>query len=91
LALACFAATALLAWPAGALADIGTAPATADAAERTALFRWRDFRSGLAGYTMFGVWIADGPGGLQRGLMCSATALWTGALLASRQRVLGRA
>jgi predicted MFS family arabinose efflux permease len=222
LALACFAATALLAWPARALKDIGTAPAAADAAERAALFRWRDYGFGLAGYTMFGVgyigymtfviallreqgvpsaritlfyallglavvassriwaglldrfrggqalallnalagvatvvpavttawpmvvasgllfgavflsvvasttalvrhnaapaqwatgisaftvvfaagqivgptivgWIADGPGGLQRGLMFSAAALWTGAVLASRQRALRRA
>ena len=35
-------------------------------------------------------WIADGPGGLQRGLMFSAVALWTGAALASRQRALRR-
>lgn len=33
-------------------------------------------------------WIADGPGGLQRGLVFSALALFTGALLASRQRAL---
>ena len=31
-------------------------------------------------------WIADGPGGLQRGLIYSAVALFAGALLASRQR-----
>ena len=31
-------------------------------------------------------WIADGPGGLQRGLIYSALALFAGALLASRQR-----
>ncbi|MGI4847537.1 MAG: YbfB/YjiJ family MFS transporter [Janthinobacterium lividum] len=33
-------------------------------------------------------WIADGPGGLQRGLMLSAVALFAGAVLASRQRAL---
>lgn len=33
-------------------------------------------------------WIADGAGGLQRGLIFSALALLTGALLASRQRSL---
>ncbi len=33
-------------------------------------------------------WIADGPGGLARGLWCSALALWLGAALAWRQRPL---
>jgi predicted MFS family arabinose efflux permease len=33
-------------------------------------------------------WIADGPGGLQRGLVFSALALFVGAALASRQRAL---
>lgn len=33
-------------------------------------------------------WIADGPGGLQRGLFFSALALFVGAILASRQRAL---
>ncbi len=33
-------------------------------------------------------WIADGPGGLQRGLIFSALALFVGALFASRQRPL---
>ncbi len=33
-------------------------------------------------------WIADGPGGLQRGLVFSALALFAGALLASRQQPL---
>jgi predicted MFS family arabinose efflux permease len=33
-------------------------------------------------------WIADGPGGLARGLLCSALALWLGALLAWRQKPL---
>jgi predicted MFS family arabinose efflux permease len=41
----------------------------------------------IVGPTIVG-WIADGPGGLQRGLMFSAVALWTGAALASRQRAL---
>jgi len=31
-------------------------------------------------------WIADGPGGLTRGLAFSAGALWLGALIALRQR-----
>ncbi|MES2757655.1 MAG: YbfB/YjiJ family MFS transporter [Pseudomonadota bacterium] len=34
-------------------------------------------------------WIADGPGGLQRGLIYSGMALFVGAILASRQRPLG--
>jgi predicted MFS family arabinose efflux permease len=33
-------------------------------------------------------WIADGPGGLSRGLAFSAAALWLGALIALRQRPL---
>lgn len=33
-------------------------------------------------------WIADGPGGLARGLVASAIVLWSAALLASRQRAL---
>jgi MFS family permease len=33
-------------------------------------------------------WISDGPGGLARGLVASALALWAGALLAARQRPL---
>jgi predicted MFS family arabinose efflux permease len=33
-------------------------------------------------------WIADGPGGLARGLLVSAFALWLGALLAWRQQPL---
>ncbi|NMM37768.1 MAG: YbfB/YjiJ family MFS transporter [Glaciimonas sp.] len=33
-------------------------------------------------------WIADGPGGLQRGLIFSALALFVGAILASRQPTL---
>ena len=35
-------------------------------------------------------WIADGPGGLPRGLVFSALALWVGAALAARQRAVGR-
>ena len=36
-------------------------------------------------------WIADGPGGLQRGLIYSALALFVGAALASRQPALAHA
>lgn len=39
----------------------------------------------IIGPTVTG-WIADGPGGLARGLVASAIALWVGALLAARQR-----
>lgn len=41
----------------------------------------------IVGPTVVG-WIADGPGGLQRGLIFSAVALWVGAALAWRQRAL---
>lgn len=41
----------------------------------------------IAGPTVVGL-IADGPGGLARGLVFSAGALWVGALLALRQRAL---
>ena len=41
----------------------------------------------IAGPTVVGL-IADGPGGLARGLVFSACALWVGALLALRQRAL---
>ena len=41
----------------------------------------------IVGPTVVG-WIADGPGGLVRGLVWSAGALWLGALLAWRQRAL---
>ena len=41
----------------------------------------------IVGPTIVG-WIADGPGGLSRGLIYSAGALWLGALLAWRQRAL---
>ncbi len=41
----------------------------------------------IVGPTIVG-WIADGPGGLARGLVFSAVALWLGALLALRQKAL---
>ncbi len=41
----------------------------------------------IVGPTVVG-WIADGPGGLARGLVFSAVALWLGALLAWRQKAL---
>ena len=41
----------------------------------------------IVGPTVVG-WIADGAGGLERGLVFSALALWTGAVLAWRQRAL---
>ena len=41
----------------------------------------------IIGPTVVG-WIADGPGGLARGLVVSAFALWAGAALAWRQRAL---
>lgn len=41
----------------------------------------------IVGPTLVGL-IADGPGGLARGLIYSAAALWIGAALASRQRAL---
>ena len=41
----------------------------------------------IIGPTMVG-WIADGPGGLARGLVYSALALWLGAILAWRQKAL---
>ena len=41
----------------------------------------------IVGPTVVG-WVADGPGGLARGLLYSAGALWLGALLAWRQRPL---
>ncbi len=42
----------------------------------------------IVGPTVVGL-IADGPGGLARGLVFSACALWVGAVLAWRQRALG--
>jgi MFS family permease len=41
----------------------------------------------IVGPTVVG-WIADGAGGLERGLVFSALALWAGAVLAARQRAL---
>jgi predicted MFS family arabinose efflux permease len=41
----------------------------------------------IVGPTVVG-WIADGSGGLERGLVFSALALWAGAALALRQRAL---
>ena len=41
----------------------------------------------IVGPTIVG-WIADGPGGLARGLVFSALALWVGAALAWQQRAL---
>lgn len=41
----------------------------------------------IVGPIMVG-WIADGPGGLERGLIVSASALFIGAALASRQKAL---
>jgi predicted MFS family arabinose efflux permease len=41
----------------------------------------------IIGPTVVG-WIADGPGGLARGLVFSAVALWLGAALAIRQKAL---
>ena len=55
LALACFAATAVLAWPARVLARIGTAAGAVDVAGRSERFRARDFGFGLAGYLLFGM------------------------------------
>jgi predicted MFS family arabinose efflux permease len=44
----------------------------------------------IVGPTVVG-WIADGPGGLQRGLLFSALALWVGAAFAWHQRALADA
>ena len=41
----------------------------------------------IVGPTVVG-FIADGPGGLERGLLFSAVALWVGAALAWRQKAL---
>lgn len=41
----------------------------------------------IVGPTVVG-WIADGPGGLARGLVVSALGLWLGSALAWRQRPL---
>jgi predicted MFS family arabinose efflux permease len=55
LSLACFAATAVLVWPARVLQRLETASASAQAGGSGVRFRWRDFAPGLAGYAMFGV------------------------------------
>jgi predicted MFS family arabinose efflux permease len=55
LSLACFAATAVLVWPARVLQRLETASASAQAGGSGMRFRWRDFAPGLAGYAMFGV------------------------------------
>lgn len=44
----------------------------------------------IVGPTVVG-WIADGPGGLERGLVFSAFSLWLGSALAWRQRPLNAA
>jgi predicted MFS family arabinose efflux permease len=44
----------------------------------------------IVGPTVVG-WIADGPGGLERGFVLSALALWLGAALALRQRAFAPA
>ena len=44
----------------------------------------------IVGPTVVG-WIADGPGGLARGLVYSAAALWLGSALALRQKALPQA
>lgn len=44
----------------------------------------------IVGPTVVG-WVADGPGGLARGLLYSAGALWAGALLGWRQKELSLA
>ena len=49
----------------------------------TVVFAWGQ----VVGPTMVG-WIADGPGGLQAGLLASAACLWAGAVLAWRQKTL---
>ena len=43
----------------------------------------------IVGPTLVG-WVADGPGGLERGLACSAAVLLLGAALAWGQRPLSR-
>ena len=55
LSLACFAATALLAWPARVLQESGGAASAGSAVHEAHAFRWRDFLAGLAGYAMFGI------------------------------------
>ncbi len=55
LALLCFAATALLRWPARVMARWEQLPAATAAAGGGAAFRWRPFGFALAGYCLFGV------------------------------------
>ncbi|MGE0329124.1 MAG: YbfB/YjiJ family MFS transporter [Ramlibacter sp.] len=55
LAVACFAATAVLVWPAHVLQALAAPAAAAAGAGAAARFTWRAFAPGLAGYTMFGV------------------------------------
>ncbi len=55
LALACFAATAVLLWPARALQALAPPPAAVPGGAEPRRFRWRAFAPGLAGYFMFGV------------------------------------
>lgn len=55
LAVACFAASAVLVWPARVLQALAQAPAAAAGIGEARRFTWRSFAPGLAGYTMFGV------------------------------------
>lgn len=55
LALACFAATAVLVWPARVLQALTPPPAPAAAGAVPVRFTWRAFAPGLSGYLMFGV------------------------------------
>lgn len=55
LALACFAATAVLLWPARALQALAPPPAGTAGGDAGRRFTWRAFAPGLAGYLMFGV------------------------------------
>jgi predicted MFS family arabinose efflux permease len=55
LALLCFAATALLRWPARVMAQWEQLPAATAAAYGGAAFRWRPLGFALAGYCLFGV------------------------------------
>lgn len=55
LALACFAATAVLLWPAQVLRRLAANTATGNTSHQHANFSWRPFAPALAGYTMFGV------------------------------------
>jgi predicted MFS family arabinose efflux permease len=55
LALACFVATAVLAWPARVLGALAMpAPAATSGGDAGRRFRWRAFGFALAGYAMFG-------------------------------------